>query len=175
MWRWSKPLRTPKLVPILRRSARDRGCRRAGYQAHQLERWPRQGLQAEYTVFGRKTILPAIHSPALHEGRGVRRHRVLSGSRCRASGYGCAVFMQSDIVNFQRQGWRSEVRRPRRRASQECLPLRSQHSESRRARDAVLQKGTQNNLAVVRRRWTSSTSFRANGRRNQRSLPHEYR
>ena len=23
-------------------------------------------------------------------------------------GYGCAVFMQSDIVNFQRQGWRSE-------------------------------------------------------------------
>ncbi len=23
-------------------------------------------------------------------------------------GYGCAVFMQSDIVNFQRQGWRGE-------------------------------------------------------------------
>ena len=23
-------------------------------------------------------------------------------------GYGCAVFMQSDIVNFQRQGWRAE-------------------------------------------------------------------
>ncbi len=23
-------------------------------------------------------------------------------------GYGCAVFMQSNIVNFQRQGWRAE-------------------------------------------------------------------
>src|SRR3974377_263923 len=23
-------------------------------------------------------------------------------------GYGCAVFLQSDIVNFQRQGWRAE-------------------------------------------------------------------
>ena len=26
-------------------------------------------------------------------------------------GYGCAVFMQSDIVDFQRQGWKPESRR----------------------------------------------------------------
>ena len=38
---------------------------------------------------------------------GVRRHRVLRATMP-IFGYGCAVFMQSDIVNFQRQGWRGE-------------------------------------------------------------------
>ena len=52
-------------------------------------------------------------------------------------GYGCAVFMQSDIVDFQRQGWKPEEDhgRPRQRLAQEHLALRfadSQHCLARR-------------------------------------------
>ena len=47
-------------------------------------------------------------------------------------GYGCAVFMQSDIVNFQRQGWQAEgnSRRAGGGAAEERIPVRRQHSES---------------------------------------------
>ncbi len=54
-------------------------------------------------------------------------------------GYGCAVFMQSDIVNFQRQGWqaRGNPCRTCRRAAQKCFPVCRQHSEPCGARLAV--------------------------------------
>ena len=53
-------------------------------------------------------------------------------------GYGCAVFMQSDIVNFQRQGWRAEeiLAGSGCRAAEKRFPVRRQHSESRCARVA---------------------------------------
>ena len=73
-----------------------------------LEERPCEGLQAEHAVFGGQRILPAV------DGRRLRHSRWRSSptwhSRRRSMpvfGYGCAVFMQSDIVNFQRQGWRA--------------------------------------------------------------------
>jgi activator of 2-hydroxyglutaryl-CoA dehydratase len=87
------------------RTARHRRRRRPGHQADRPQGRPRQGLQAEHAVLGRQRLLPAVHA----EGFGVPVERVRR-PRLRAKampifGYGCAVFMQSDIVNFQRQGW----------------------------------------------------------------------
>ena len=46
-------------------------------------------------------------------------------------GYGCAVFMQSDIVNFQRQGWRGEeiLAGLANVSAEKHLPLRRRDSE----------------------------------------------
>jgi predicted CoA-substrate-specific enzyme activase len=68
-------------------------------------------------------------------------------------GYGCAVFLQSDIVNFQRQGWRAEeilaglaTVLPRN----VFLYVAKVPSLSALGRRFILQGGTQNNLAVVK-------------------------
>ena len=58
-------------------------------------------------------------------------------------GYGCAVFMQSDIVNFQRQGWRAEEILAGLAA---VLPKNvflyvAQHSQSRQSRIALRAAG----------------------------------
>jgi activator of 2-hydroxyglutaryl-CoA dehydratase len=54
-------------------------------------------------------------------------------------GYGCAVFMQSDIVDFQRQGWKPEeiMAGPVQRAAQEHLALRLADSQLIRHRHAL--------------------------------------
>ena len=68
-------------------------------------------------------------------------------------GYGCAVFMQSDIVNFQRQGWRSEEILA---GLADVLPknvflyVASIPNLAALGSRFVLQGGTQNNLAVVK-------------------------
>ncbi len=53
--------------------------------------------------------------------------------------YGCAVFLQSDIVNFQRQGWNREeiLARSGGRLAKEYMALRSQDPASCRCWVAV--------------------------------------
>lgn len=83
-------------------------------------------------------------------------------------GYGCAVFMQSDIVNFQRQGWRSEEILA---GLADVLPkniflyIASIPNLATLGSRFVLQGGTQNNLAVVKAEVDFiRSSFRANGK-----------
>jgi predicted CoA-substrate-specific enzyme activase len=83
-------------------------------------------------------------------------------------GYGCAVFMQSDIVNFQRQGWRSEEILA---GLADVLPknvflyVASIPNLAALGTRFVLQGGTQNNMAVVKAEVDFiKSSFRANGR-----------
>lgn len=83
-------------------------------------------------------------------------------------GYGCAVFMQSDIVNFQRQGWRSEEILA---GLADVLPknvflyVASIPNLAALGSRFVLQGGTQNNLAVVKAEVDFIRfSFRANGK-----------
>jgi predicted CoA-substrate-specific enzyme activase len=83
-------------------------------------------------------------------------------------GYGCAVFMQSDIVNFQRQGWRSEEILA---GLADVLPknvflyVASIPNLAALGSRFVLQGGTQNNLAVVKAEVDFiKSSFRANGK-----------
>jgi hypothetical protein len=67
-------------------------------------------------------------------------------------GYGCAVFMQSDIVNFQHQGWRSE---------EDSRGLGTRFG---------LQGGTQNNLAVVKAEVGGSRTIQASADISPREL-----
>jgi predicted CoA-substrate-specific enzyme activase len=83
-------------------------------------------------------------------------------------GYGCAVFMQSDIVNFQRQGWRAEEILA---GLADVLPknvflyVASIPNLAALGSRFVLQGGTQNNLAVVKAEVDFiRSSFRANGK-----------
>jgi predicted nucleotide-binding protein (sugar kinase/HSP70/actin superfamily) len=83
-------------------------------------------------------------------------------------GYRCAVFMQSDIVNFQRQGWRSEEILA---GLADVLPknvflyVASIPNLAALGTRFVLQGGTQNNLAVVKAEVDFiKSSFRANGK-----------
>src|ERR1700744_10958 len=83
-------------------------------------------------------------------------------------GYGCAVFMQSDIVNFQRQGWRSEEILA---GLADVLPknvflyVASIPNLASLGSRFVLQGGTQNNMAVVKAEVDFiKSSFRANGK-----------
>jgi hypothetical protein len=67
-------------------------------------------------------------------------------------GYGCAVFMQSDIVNFQRQGWRAEEILAGLAAvlpKNVFLYVASIPNLAALGTRFVLQGGTQNNMAVV--------------------------
>src|ERR1700735_2065244 len=83
-------------------------------------------------------------------------------------GYGCAVFMQSDIVDFQRQGWRSEEILA---GLADVLPknvflyVASIPNLASLGSRFVLQGGTQNNMAVVKAEVDFiKSSFRANGK-----------
>src|ERR1700751_5287085 len=83
-------------------------------------------------------------------------------------GYGCAVFMQSEIVNFQRQGWRSEEILA---GLADVLPknvflyVASIPNLAALGSRFVLQGGTQNNLAVVKAEVDFiRNSFRATGK-----------
>ncbi|MBI3279057.1 MAG: CoA activase [Acidobacteria bacterium] len=83
-------------------------------------------------------------------------------------GYGCAVFMQSDIVNFQRQGWRAEEILAGLAAvlpKNVFLYVASVPNLAALGTRFVLQGGTQNNLAVVKSEVDFiRSSFRAAGR-----------
>jgi len=76
-----------------------------------------------------------------------------SAERMPSFGYGCAVFMQSDIVDFQRQGWA-----PAEIMAGLCdvlprniwLYVSQLPNLSRLGRTFVLQGGTQHNLAAVK-------------------------
>jgi len=68
-------------------------------------------------------------------------------------GYGCAVFLQSDIVNFQRQGWRAEEILAGLAAvlpKNIFLYVAGVPNVSSLGKRFVLQGGTQYNLAVVK-------------------------
>jgi predicted nucleotide-binding protein (sugar kinase/HSP70/actin superfamily)/activator of 2-hydroxyglutaryl-CoA dehydratase len=83
-------------------------------------------------------------------------------------GYGCAVFMQSDIVNFQRQGWRAEEILAGLAAvlpKNIFLYVASVPNLAALGTRFVLQGGTQNNIAVVKAEVDFiRNSFRAAGR-----------
>lgn len=76
-----------------------------------------------------------------------------SASQYPAFGYGCAVFMQSDIVDFQRQGWKPEEIMA---GLANVLPkniwlyVSQIPNLSKLGRNFVLQGGTQHNLAAVK-------------------------
>ncbi len=92
-------------------------------------------------------------------------------------GYGCAVFMQSDIVNFQRQGWRAEEILAGLAAvlpKNIFLYVASIPNLAALGSRFVLQGGTQNNLAVVKAEVDFiRNSFRASGRQPE-IIVHEH-
>jgi activator of 2-hydroxyglutaryl-CoA dehydratase/predicted nucleotide-binding protein (sugar kinase/HSP70/actin superfamily) len=79
--------------------------------------------------------------------------RAFAAERMPAFGYGCAVFLQADIVNAQRQGWQADEILAGLAA---VLPknifyyVAGVASPARLGTRFVLQGGTQNNLAVVK-------------------------
>ncbi len=92
-------------------------------------------------------------------------------------GYGCAVFMQSDIVNFQRQGWRAEEILAGLAAvlpKNVFLYVASIPNLAALGSRFVLQGGTQNNLAVVKAEVDFiHSSFRAAGKKPE-VIVHEH-
>src|SRR5262250_3127996 len=92
-------------------------------------------------------------------------------------GYGCAVFMQSDIVNFQRQGWRAEEILAGLAAvlpKNVFLYVASIPNLAALGSRFVLQGGTQNNLAVVKAEVDFiRNSFRAAGKKPE-IIVHEH-
>jgi predicted CoA-substrate-specific enzyme activase len=92
-------------------------------------------------------------------------------------GYGCAVFMQSDIVNFQRQGWRAEEILAGLAAvlpKNVFLYVASIPNLAALGSRFVLQGGTQNNLAVVKAEVDFiRNSFRTAGRQPE-IIVHEH-
>ena len=82
-------------------------------------------------------------------------------------GYGCAVFMQSDIVSFQRQGWRAEEILAGLAAvlpKNVFLYVAAIPNLAALGSRFVLQGGTQNNLAAVKAEVDFiRSSFRASG------------
>jgi predicted CoA-substrate-specific enzyme activase len=92
-------------------------------------------------------------------------------------GYGCAVFMQSDIVNFQRQGWRAEEILAGLAAvlpKNVFLYVASIPNLAALGSRFVLQGGTQNNLAVVKAEVDFiNSSFRAAGKKPE-VIVHEH-
>src|SRR5271167_78652 len=92
-------------------------------------------------------------------------------------GYGCAVFMQSDIVNFQRQGWRAEEILAGLAAvlpKNVFLYVASIPNLAALGSRFVLQGGTQNNMAVVKAEVDFiNNSFRAAGKQPE-IIVHEF-
>jgi activator of 2-hydroxyglutaryl-CoA dehydratase/predicted nucleotide-binding protein (sugar kinase/HSP70/actin superfamily) len=92
-------------------------------------------------------------------------------------GYGCAVFMQSDIVNFQRQGWQAKEILAGLAAvlpKNVFLYVASIPNLAALGTRFVLQGGTQNNLAVVKAEVDFiRNSFRAAGKQPE-IIVHEH-
>src|SRR5271163_2571122 len=92
-------------------------------------------------------------------------------------GYGCAVFMQSDIVNFQRQGWRADEILAGLAAvlpKNVFLSVASIPTLAALGSRFVLQGGTQNKLAVVKAEVDFiRNSFRSSGKQPE-IIVHEH-
>src|ERR1700745_783603 len=120
-----------------------------------------------------------LQSTAEGFGLGVEQYADLafSAQSMPVFGYGCAVFMQSDIVNFQRQGWRAEEILARLAAvlpKNVFLYVASIPNLAALGTRFVLQGGTQNNLAVVKAEVDFIRgSFRAAGKKPD-ILVHEH-
>jgi activator of 2-hydroxyglutaryl-CoA dehydratase/predicted nucleotide-binding protein (sugar kinase/HSP70/actin superfamily) len=91
------------------------------------------------------------------EGFGIDVHdfadRAFAAGSMPIFGYGCAVFMQSDIVNFQRQGWTAEEILAGLAAvlpKNIFLYVASIPNVAQLGTRFVLQGGTQHNLAAVK-------------------------
>ncbi|HTW23646.1 MAG TPA: BadF/BadG/BcrA/BcrD ATPase family protein [Candidatus Baltobacteraceae bacterium] len=92
-------------------------------------------------------------------------------------GYGCAVFMQSDIVNFQRQGWRAEEILAGLAAvlpKNVFLYVASIPNLAALGSRFVLQGGTQNNLAVVKAEVDFIRSSFRSGNKQPEIIVHEH-
>jgi predicted CoA-substrate-specific enzyme activase len=115
------------------------------------------------------------------EGFGLSVHQyadlAFSAQAMPVFGYGCAVFMQSDIVNFQRQGWRAEEILAGLAAvlpKNVFLYVASIPNLAALGSRFVLQGGTQNNLAVVKAEVDFiRNSFRATGKQPE-IIVHEH-
>src|SRR5579872_5229329 len=111
-----------------------------------------------------------LQSTAEGFGLGVEQYADLafSAQSMPVFGYGCAVFMQSDIVNFQRQGWRAEEILAGLAAvlpKNVSLYVASIPNLAALGTRFVLQGGTQNNMAVVKAEVDFiQNSFRAAGK-----------
>jgi hypothetical protein len=115
---------------------------RAGHQADRPQGRPRQGLQAQHAVLGRQRIFSAIDRRRLRHESGEYAELAFSAKSMPVFGYGCAVFMQSDIVNFQRQGWqRKEILAGLAAVLPKNISLCRQHSQPRRAGHAIRSAG----------------------------------
>jgi len=120
-----------------------------------------------------------LQSTAEGFGLGVEQYADLafSAQSMPVFGYGCAVFMQSDIVNFQRQGWRAEEILAGLAAvlpKNVFLYVASIPNLAALGTRFVLQGGTQNNLAVVKAEVDFITnSFRAAGKKPE-IIVHEF-
>jgi len=92
-------------------------------------------------------------------------------------GYGCAVFMQSDIVNFQRQGWKAEEILAGLAAvlpKNVFLYVASIPNLAALGSRFVLQGGTQNNMAVVKAEVDFIRSSFRSGDRKPEIIVHEH-
>src|SRR5271157_2572712 len=120
-----------------------------------------------------------LQSTAEGFGLGVEQYADLafSAQAMPVFGYGCAVFMQSDIVNFQRQGWRAEEILAGLAAvlpKNVFLYVASIPNLAALGTRFVLQGGTQNNLAVVKAEVDFiHNSFRAAGKKPE-IIVHEF-
>ncbi len=120
-----------------------------------------------------------LQSTAEGFGLGVEQYADLafSAQAMPVFGYGCAVFMQSDIVNFQRQGWRAEEILAGLAAvlpKNVFLYVASIPNLAALGTRFVLQGGTQNNMAVVKAEVDFiHNSFRAAGKKPE-IIVHEF-
>ena len=120
-----------------------------------------------------------LQSTAEGFGLGVEQYADLafSAQSMPVFGYGCAVFMQSDIVNFQRQGWRAEEILAGLAAvlpKNVFLYVASIPNLAALGTRFVLQGGTQNNMAVVKAEVDFiQNSFRAAGKKPE-IIVHEF-
>src|SRR5271166_441107 len=120
-----------------------------------------------------------LQSTAEGFGLGVEQYADLafSAQSMPVFGYGCAVFMQSDIVNFQRQGWRAEEILAGLAAvlpKNVFLYVASIPNLAALGSRFVLQGGTQNNMAVVKAEVDFiNNSFRAAGKKPE-IIVHEF-
>ena len=120
-----------------------------------------------------------LQSTAEGFGLGVEQYADLafSAQAMPVFGYGCAVFMQSDIVNFQRQGWRAEeilAGLATVLPKNVFLYVASIPNLAALGTRFVLQGGTQNNMAVVKAEVDFiHNSFRAAGKKPE-IIVHEF-
>jgi predicted CoA-substrate-specific enzyme activase len=120
-----------------------------------------------------------LQSTAEGFGLGVEQYADLafSAKSMPIFGYGCAVFMQSDIVNFQRQGWRAEeilAGLANVLPKNVFLYVASIPNLAALGTRFVLQGGTQNNMAVVKAEVDFiQSSFRAAGKKPE-IIVHEF-